>query len=780
MLVVKAESRPPVVSTKDRSAAYRQRKGAAYNAATQARRNARLDEFVCIDGESVGKGTAHRYVLLGCNGDEDQRTQYENPNGISWKEAFEFLYSEYEKRPRAAFVGFFLTFDFNQLIKTMPQEKAWLLLTKAGKAKRANRNPNSGRTHFPVRYEGWEFDMLGGKRLQIRPMSCDCVLDGRKCPRKHRETRCECRKGCSKNHGNKPCNCKKRACSVIPSHAPKGWMSICDTGPFFQMGFLKVIHSDQWKDDPKGKVCSDEEYALVEKGKAGRGDDILDDDMRMYNHLENRILARVMGRLSEGFKTNGVKLGKDQYYGPGAAAQKWLAKEGIIKRAKLEEIMPEWAIQTCKDSYYGGWFEIFSHGLIGSKQMTTWNYDINSAYPYAIKSLPCLLHGEWKRGNGSKWDNAPYVLCHAKVISASNRVGAMPHRRKDGSILRPTCTSGWYWLDEIQASEKAGLIESYTVDKWVSFTPECDHMPLDNIQVMYDYRLQVGKNSAAGKGAKLIINSDYGKFAQSIGAAPFNNWFYASRITASCRTQILDAIASHPGKANSVLMVATDGIVFDSPHPSLPISLALGDWEAKEYHELTLFMPGVYWHNSGKDNMLKVKTRGVPKAEFENNIWQVEEQFKQWHQDKGIRAQYRFHQQARLATEEERLNIQNQQGWPGMRVPIHFSVTSCLQALMQNDWSRAGKVQEDTDKLISSDPKQKRGKTKWNSKMRRLDSLTLDPEQIESTPYQHSESSDIEIDTLGIVPDGNALDIMGEYIGALRGDTEWKIIQNEQ
>src|SRR5208283_1849690 len=283
-----------------------------------------------------------------------------------------------------------------------------------------------------------------------------------------------------------------------------GWMSICDTGPFFQTGFLNVIDPKGWVDDPDGPVCSEAEYALVADGKKGRGDDVLDDDMRMYNRLENEILARVMARYEKGLKANGVRLKKNQWYGPGAAAQVWLRNKGAPKRTEVEEYMPEWARDICRGSYYGGWFEIFSHGLIPGQ---TWNYDINSAYPYAITGLPCIRkgHGRWERGKGDPRNQGPFMLCHIHIKGRSNRVGALPYRRKSGNILRPNSCSGWYWMDEIQASKDAGLVDSYTVHEWISYTPTCEcDAPLSEVQDLYDYRLSIGKNSAAGKAAKLI------------------------------------------------------------------------------------------------------------------------------------------------------------------------------------------------------------------------------------------------------------------------------------
>jgi hypothetical protein len=226
-------------------------------------------------------------------------------------------------------------------------------------------------------------------------------------------------------------------------------------------------------------------------------------------------------------------------------------------------------------------------------------------------------------------------------------------------------------------------------------------------------------------------------------------------------------------------MVATDGIVFDERHPGLPISRRLGEWEQTEYHELVLFMPGVYWHNSGKDNLLKVKTRGVPKAEFQRNIWQVEEQFRQWHWLKGKRPE--ILENGHYLEEGLRLRLQTVEGWPYMEIPINFAMTSCLQALMQGDWSKAGKVSEYGIKRISSDPEQKRSGAKWNGKKKRLDSFVPKPDDVESMPYKHTETPEYregEMPAIGLEMPGKMA--TNEIIGALRGDMEWSVVQDVQ
>src|SRR6202522_4804405 len=55
-----------------------------------------LGEFVGVDGEGAGYGRDHTYVLLGI-GDR----YIENIEGITWREAFEFLYGVFQESPRA-------------------------------------------------------------------------------------------------------------------------------------------------------------------------------------------------------------------------------------------------------------------------------------------------------------------------------------------------------------------------------------------------------------------------------------------------------------------------------------------------------------------------------------------------------------------------------------------------------------------------------------------------------------------------------------------------------
>src|ERR1043165_4447157 len=78
--------------------------------------------FIGVDGEGISDGDQHRYVLFGVG-----QAQLEDPMGLRWDTVFDFLYGLY--RPRTAFVGFYLGYDFTQIFKSLPEDRARMLLT---------------------------------------------------------------------------------------------------------------------------------------------------------------------------------------------------------------------------------------------------------------------------------------------------------------------------------------------------------------------------------------------------------------------------------------------------------------------------------------------------------------------------------------------------------------------------------------------------------------------------------------------------------------------------
>lgn len=667
-------------------------------------------DFIAVDGEGVDverwevqwietddgymeeqevKVDDHYYVLLSV-GDQSFHRSGEQ---LQFPEIMQFLYTQFQNNDQATYVGYYLGYDFAQWLRTIPDTKAWRLLHNKGIASRSHSNPDVP-IPWPVTYAGWDFDILGTKRFKLRP-----------------HVRYE-----------------ERELKIIHHHDgtmterrvhPHKWMYICDSGSYFQTSLMKAIDPKDWNTP----IVTDDEFAILDEGKKRRDVAQLDDDMIRYNVLENDVLPRLMSQIDQGLRADGIRLSRHKWFGPGQAAQAWLGLAGCPTGEQVREAVPEEVRTAARESYYGGWFEIFIHGVITGE---THSYDINSAYPHIIRRLPCLLHGVWKAHTGKlQRDVGDLVLCRASIIGRDDRIGGMPHRRPDGTILRPRRTSGWYWRDELDAARHAGLISKITVHQWFEYIPCACPPPLQSIEDLYLGRLEVGKNTPYGKAKKVVYNSAYGKMAQSIGQPKYSNSIYASRITSGCRTMILNVIATHPDKSAAVAMVATDSVTFLTEHPTINLhETELGAWDHTVHHNLSLMMPGLYWDDSSRATIRegkapKVKSRGVPAKDLANIIDEIDHQ---WEVQR---------EQLTVGIQTERIVESDHIHWPTVDINIRFAMVSAKLAAAQNRWQDCGRVLHDSIRTINADPRNKRA-TFWYSRSIRPNAILLI-----SDPYDH-------------------------------------------
>ena len=373
------------------------------------------------------------------------------------------------------------------------------------------------------------------------------------------------------------------------------WLVINDVGQFFQTSFLKTL--EKWQ------IGTPEEIEMIRKGKSMRADFTgVTDEIRAYNTLEILLLQKLMGE----FRSVCIDTGyvPRKWQGPGYLASAMLDHHGVPKRKEIPIMLNDDFRRLANDAYYGGRFETTATGPISGP---VYQYDINSAYPSVLRSLPCLTHGSWRRvrelpDRGSLWFGQVYFYHDANSFLYN-----LPIRDKLGNIHYPREGNGVYWSTELEAAQNGGTKLSYSTG-WV-YEPHCDCRWFDFIDDYYARRLALGK-STKGMVLKLAGNSIYGKLAQSIGYAPYANPVWAGLITAGCRAQIIEAYSQNPA---AVYMIATDGI-FSGERLSLPVSSALGDWE-ETIHDQGVFIvqPGIYFLPGGD-----VKTRGVERGRISN------------------------------------------------------------------------------------------------------------------------------------------------------------------
>jgi hypothetical protein len=655
----------------------RARSSANRNGARTKARDEHVLRFVGVDGEGVTRpdGT-HVYNLLSVGA---RSLHHPDGRALTFDDIAGFLWECHEADPEAVMVGFFLGYDFAQWLRWLPEDRARALLTEAGRATRQRTGSHGNPIPFPVRWGPWEFDVLPNmRRFKLRPthvMAGRCVACGAHCDGDAK----------AKNEHS--------------------WLYVCDTGSFFQSKFTTAVNPEKW---PEPVVTADE-YRRLQEGKAARSGPAVPEGTPVdpvtiaYNTLENDALARMMDRYNVGLVAMGLRLTRTQWHGPGQAAQAWL------KATAPEHTGDNWRgltglhlepYEAAMASYFGGWFEIMAHGPVPG---STWNYDINSAYPHIIAGLPCLLpgHGVWHWGDGRlPRTKGRYRLVRATVRGSDPFIGAMLHRTTKGRVLRPHGTAGWYWHHELRAARRAGLIDKVTYHEWWEYRGSCSCAPpFRAIAGLYRQRIDptVGKNSPHGRALRLVYNSAYGKMAQSVGQPMFSNPVYASLITAGCRTMILDAIATHPEGTGAVLMVATDGVYFTSRHPGLHVdATTLGAWDESELHDLSLFKPGVYWHKGTRRAI--IKSRGVNEAALGKVISRLD-------------AQWSRRQASCMSLDGRPVlppGAREPEWWPSTTIAVPFSVLSPRQALQRNRWELCGAIDTEGTAVQSAMPLGKR------------------------------------------------------------------------
>jgi hypothetical protein len=374
-------------------------------------------------------------------------------------------------------------------------------------------------------------------------------------------------------------------------------VAVWDIWKFFQGSFVTAL--TQWK------ILSQDDLNRMERMKKKRSTfsaDEIDQEIIDYCLSECEAGVSLMTKLDQTCLALGFELRR--YDGAGSLAAAMLRAWGVdAYMAPVPAVMT----RPVASAYFGGRFEIAAHGLVKDQ---VWQYDINSAYPHVIRSLPCLACAKWRRSTEVQSDGIYEVEWK---IGAECRWGPLPHRNTRGEITYPNAGRGWYWGSEILAAGRL-YPGRFSIRQGWSLDRKCGHVPFAEVPSVYEERQRLGK-AAAGIVLKLGLNSLYGKTAQSVGRPKYANYIWAGMITAGCRAMILDAI--RVAGPDHVLMTATDSILTDCP-VSLPgdKTKRLGDWDdATSEGGILIIQPGITIAYDAEQTPT-YKSRGLGKAEF--------------------------------------------------------------------------------------------------------------------------------------------------------------------
>jgi hypothetical protein len=368
-----------------------------------------------------------------------------------------------------------------------------------------------------------------------------------------------------------------------------------DVWGFFQTSFLKLVETYGLADD--------EQLKSLTWGKSTRQSFKSSDLPRIlaYTRTENRLLEQAMERLRRA--CDGVGWRPGMWHGPGVLADCFLREVEINQLRPPADVPRDWVNR----SRFGGRIELFQRGHIGQP---VYEYDLNSAYPHALRMAPDLS-GRWQFTK--RYKPEVFGLYRLQWSCPGAIIGPFPFRLSDGQVLFPPYGQGVYHGVEVAAALAAGAQVDIIEGVYLGKPGPRGDRPLDtDITQRYDERLRLKQ---AGQFAelpiKLGLNAVAGKLAQRVGSRRYENLLLAGYINAYTRAALLTAATGHE---SSIVAMATDAIYSLEPLP-LTVGDGLGEWSLTIWQCGQFYLPGINrvlgpdgWHP---------KTRGFTTLDYD-------------------------------------------------------------------------------------------------------------------------------------------------------------------
>jgi hypothetical protein len=365
---------------------------------------------------------------------------------------------------------------------------------------------------------------------------------------------------------------------------------IYDIFGFFQKKFVTAI--EKWKID------SPEDEAIVRRMKEDRPNfGAVTQEILEYNNAEGRLGIKLFERVREEYTKLGLRLPRP--VGAGSIASAMFLKNRIRDFMPTFQSLPQ---EVMLQAFIGGRFDIARQGFVG----TTYQYDINSAYPHIARNLPCLAHAHYVEASNYVQDS--HSLWLVRWRDNDNRWSPFPYRT-DGGIRYYSSGTGYYYGDEVASALQ--LDSDIEILGGYQLICECDHRPFEWIETYYERRQELLREGNFGDQIlKLGLNAIYGKLAETRTRNPrYQNLIWAGMITSGTRAMLLSAIAQNP---ESVLSCATDAVVSNKPLDLDIHANRLGAWKATTLENLLLLGNGIYHTTNGVE-----RSRGFPYLDWE-------------------------------------------------------------------------------------------------------------------------------------------------------------------
>ncbi len=173
--------------------------------------------------------------------------------------------------------------------------------------------------------------------------------------------------------------------------------------------------------------------------------------------------------------------------------------------------LPSTVYKKFMKSYYGGRFEITKKGFVNHISM----YDIKSAYPFAMATMPILTAHPITKRVTSLHDNALYGSYKINVDIQEDYISSLPKRSH--VVYFPVGKFNEYWTDKITLQSLLNRNVNVNIIEGIELYDE-DSTEFLNEHILKLFNIKENPNEPkpVRDAAKIILNSLYGKFIQLI------------------------------------------------------------------------------------------------------------------------------------------------------------------------------------------------------------------------------------------------------------------------
>lgn len=222
--------------------------------------------------------------------------------------------------------------------------------------------------------------------------------------------------------------------------------------------------------------------------------------------------------------------------------------------------LPIEVLKSAYLSYSGGRFEILKRGYFDKVYL----YDINSAYPYQMASLPNYNYGEWFETDEFK-PNCLSGFYYCTIEHLHPLISPFMQKISGLNVYPNGKFNQWMTQKEVEFVLSRFPNTDLSVSLGYYFEENNLVYPLrEKILELYKWK-ETEKDPVIRYCVKIILNSLYGKFIQTVGGktGKIFNPIWAAEITANTRLQLLEVAMKNP---STVIGFSTDSI-----HSQIPM-----------------------------------------------------------------------------------------------------------------------------------------------------------------------------------------------------------------